>query len=324
MMKLSALRALIWCCAVVPLSGFLVRPTTTEVRTVPKTATRRISLGGAAEKGTQEVEVVAKGTTTEKEGPLPVRVQRRYQTFPWRFGEKDYAINYRVEGPEDGPPILLVHGFGANINHFRFQFPALVKEGYRVYAVDLIGFGASDKPGDIPYSIELFRDLLVDFVGAFSKDEPWFLAGNSIGGLCCLAMANVLAPNQVRGIVLFNCSGGMTAFRYEDVPYYIRPILYMVQNVVLNPAFGGSSFFSRFRTRENVESILIDQGVYCDPANVDEELLEVLLAPADDKGAEDVFLKVFGGPPGPTPESLLPNVTCPVLVQWGDAYVWMS
>ena len=70
--------------------------------------------------------------------------------FPERFSSKtdnakknamtnrDYNINYRVEGPKDGPPILLVHGFGANVNHFRFQFPTLVAEGYRVYAVDLL------------------------------------------------------------------------------------------------------------------------------------------------------------------------------------------
>jgi hypothetical protein len=47
-----------------------------------------------------------------------------------------------------------------------------------------------------------------------------------------------------------------------------------------------------------------------------------LLAPSDDEGAEDVFLKVFGGPPGPTPESILPNVKCPILALWGDSDPW--
>jgi pimeloyl-ACP methyl ester carboxylesterase len=283
------------------------------------------------------------GDTSSSTTPTLVRIQRKFETFLWRpriptsGNNKDrkeaYKINYRVEGPADGPPILLVHGFGANVNHFRYQFPALVSAGYRIYAVDLLGFGASDKPSDAPYSIELFRDLLVDFINAIEQNnldnggtsskqqQPWFLAGNSIGGLCCLAVANALPADQVQGIVLFNCSGGMSGFRYEDVPVYIRPFLYLLQKVVLNPAFGGKSFFANFKTRENVESILKEQGVYRDTTNVDEELLEILLGPSDDKGAEDVFLSVFGGPPGPTPESLLPNITCPILAQWGDSYV---
>jgi len=229
-----------------------------------------------------------------------------------------------VEGPLDGIPILLVHGFGANVNHFRYQFPALADAGYRVYAVDLIGFGASDKPTTVDYSIELFVDLLVDFIKWKTNDssiaKPWFVAGNSIGGLCSLAVAEKL-PKLIQGVVLFNCSGGMSGFRYEDVPIYVRPILFCVQKIVLGPRLG-SNFYRNFKTRENVQSILTAQGVYRDTTNVDEELLEILLGPSDDDGAEHVFLNVFAGPPGPTPESILPNVLCPILALWGSDDPW--
>ena len=260
----------------------------------------------------------------DEQGPLLVRVQRAYQTFPWLYKNDTttYKINYRVEGPSTGPPILLIHGFGANVNHYRFQFPALAEAGYRVYAIDLLGFGASDKPSNVPYSMELFATIIKDFVETLEPDRPWFLAGNSIGGLCSLAVAAALPTRRVQGVVLFNCSGGMTGFRYDDVPYYIRPILYLVQNVLLNPAMGGKSFFAKFKTRQNIEFILKQQGVYADTTHVDEELLEILLGPADDKGAEDVFLKVIAGPPGPTPESLLPHIKCPILAQWGNADPW--
>lgn len=247
-------------------------------------------------------------------------VQRKYETYLWRHELNEYNINYRVEGPVEGPPILLVHGFGANVNHFRHQFPALTGEGYRVYAIDLLGFGASDKPADPPYSIELFVELICDFLHTMHSDKPWMLAGNSIGGLCSLSVAEKL-PKLIQGVVLFNCSGGMTGFRYEDVPWYLRPVLYFVQQVVLGPQFGGR-FFANFKTRENVEAILIKQGVYRNPANVDEELLEILLGPSDDEGAQDVFLKTFAGPPGPTPESILPFVQCPILAIWGSADPW--
>ena len=246
----------------------------------------------------------------------PPRVQREYNSFHWNT----YKINYRVEGPEDGAPILLVHGFGANVNHFRYNFPPLVAEGYRVYAVDLLGFGASDKPADAPYSIELFVDLLCNFIRQKKATQPWIVAGNSIGGLCSLAVTKEL-PELVRGCVLFNASGGMSGFRYEDVSFYLRPILWFVQKVVLGPQLGGR-FFENFKSRANVESILKTQGVYGDTTNVDQELLEILLGPSDDKGAKEVFLKVFGGPPGPTPESLLPHIETPILALWGDADPW--
>lgn len=57
--------------------------------------------------------------------------------------------------------------------------------------MDLLGFGASDKP-IIPYSMELWRDLLVDFSTEFI-DRPFVLVGNSIGSLACL-MANAALP----------------------------------------------------------------------------------------------------------------------------------
>jgi len=275
-----------------------------------------------------------------QEAPSRVPVQRVYETYRWNYknpkrssDDRDpvyYSINYRVDGPSDGRPILLVHGFGANVNHFRYQFPALTEAGCRVYAVDLLGFGASDKPGNASYSMELFAQLLEDFIldqrqnspSASSSNRPWVLAGNSIGGLCCLMVAQQL-PKCSQGVILFNCSGGMTGFRYEDVPWYLWPVLFFIQKVVIQGPFG-SYFFANFRTRENVETILRRQGVYGSKGadKVDEELLEILLAPADDEGARDVFLNVFAGPPGPTPESILPSLQCPILALWGQDDPW--
>jgi pimeloyl-ACP methyl ester carboxylesterase len=271
---------------------------------------------------TQKATISSDTDTSQEAAPAtpPKKVQREYETFLWKHELNDYNINYRVEGPMNGPPILLVHGFGANVNHFRYQFPALVQEGYRVYAVDLLGFGFSDKPKDEHYCIELFVTLLRDFIHAMNSDQKWFVAGNSIGGLCVLSVAEQL-PETVQGVVLFNCAGGMTGFRYEDVPLWLHPVLYFLQKVVLGPGLGGF-YYKNFKTRKNVESILRSQGVYADPRNVDDELLEILLGPSDDDGAEQVFLKVFAGPPGPTPESLLPTVRAPILALWGGADPW--
>jgi hypothetical protein len=90
---------------------------------------------------------------------------------------------------------------------------------------------------------------------------------------------------DIANIVLFNTAGGMTGFRYQDVPCWARPVLWLVQNVVLGPVLG-PVFFQNFKTRDNVYSILTQGGVYRNVTNVNDELLELLLAPADDDGAQ--------------------------------------
>jgi len=76
----------------------------------------------------------------------------------------------------------------ANINHFRKNFPLLTDAGYQVFAVDLLGFGGSDKPKDEDYSIELWVNLLSDFIKDMNKCQKWVVCGNSIGGLCALGV----------------------------------------------------------------------------------------------------------------------------------------
>lgn len=266
----------------------------------------------------------------DRDALLYPSVQRFHETFEWvsKNTRKTHKINYKVQGDVDMPPILLIHGFGANVNHFRYQFPALTQAGYRVYAVDLLGFGGSDKPKDEDYGIELWVELLQDFIryadDKFHKktDSKWVLAGNSIGGLCSLAVTAKMS-DRVCGVVLFNCAGGMSIFRYVDpVPIFIRPLLWIVQKIILSPNGYGAKFFEDFKTRENIESILKSQGVYTNSTNVDEELLEILLGPSDDEGAKDVFLKVFGGDAGPAPEQILPLIEQPILAIWGGSDPW--
>lgn len=277
---------------------------------------------------------IAMSATSRAEGEEQLSrtttVRRYYDNFLWKKNDRttqDYNINYRVEGPVNGQPILLAHGFGANVNHFRFQFPALLAadEKYRVYAIDLLGFGASDKPNHADYSIELFVQLLEDFVQAMetknNSNKKWIVAGNSIGGLCSLGLADRLS-DRILGVVLFNTSGGMSSFRYDQIPLPLRPILWFVQKFVLGSPKLGGKFFENFKTRDNIQSILMTQGIYGNTTNVDDELLEILLGPSDDEGARDVFLKVFGGKSGPTPESFLAKIDCPILAIWGEADPW--
>jgi len=237
-------------------------------------------------------------------------IYARCKSWEW----KGYKINYVVEGDGRGPTLLLVHGFGASLGHWRRNIRVLA-ERYTVYAIDLLGFGASDKPTDFNYTMEGWAELLLDF----SRDviqAPTVLIGNSVGSLACL-IAGSGPQNLVRGIVLLNCAGGMNNKAIVDDwrIKFITPLLWLI-DFLLKQRKIASALFERLKTRENLMKVL--SAVYSNKASVDDELIEVIKKPADYPGALDVFVSVVTGPPGPNPISLIPNISIPILVLWGD------
>ena len=98
-----------------------------------------------------------------------------------------------------GKPLVLIHGFGASIGHWRKNIPVLAEAGYQVFAIDLLGFGSSDKP-PLNYTMEVWEELVKDFWTAHIQQRAVFV-GNSIGGLLSLmVIANhpEIAARRVR------------------------------------------------------------------------------------------------------------------------------
>lgn len=105
---------------------------------------------------------------------------------------------YRVAGGFDirigdagtGPVVIFIHGSGpgaSGASNFRDNWPALVKAGFRVILPDLIGYGASSKPEDIDYSLQLFTDTLYDALRQHGIDHA-AMVGNSLGGGVAIQM----------------------------------------------------------------------------------------------------------------------------------------
>lgn len=235
-----------------------------------------------------------------------------YATCRWWMW-RGFKINYAVQGT--GPSILLVHGFGASVGHWRRNIGVLAQNN-KVYAIDLLGLGASDKPSNFTYTMETWAQMLSDFLREVIA-VPTVLIGNSIGSLACVIVASEAPKELVRGIVLLNCAGGMNNKAVVD-DWRIRlflPLLWLIE-FILKQRFFGSRLFQRLQTRDNLRNVL--QSVYCNKDAVDDELIEVIGRPAKDSGALDAFVSVVTGPPGPSPMSLLPEIAIPVLVLWGD------
>nr|XP_004292903.2 PREDICTED: pheophytinase, chloroplastic [Fragaria vesca subsp. vesca] len=245
-------------------------------------------------------------------------IKDKYMKWNWKG---QYAINYVVSHPENAnpnpntPPLLLVHGFGASIPHWRRNIKTLAKN-YTVYAIDLIGFGASDKPIGFSYTMEKWAELILDFLDEVVQ-KPTVLIGNSVGSLACVISASESKQGLVRGLVLLNCSGGMNNKAIVD-DWRIKlifPLLLLI-DFLLQQRPIASFIFERVRQRESLRNIL--SSVYANKESVDDELVEIIMEPTNDPGALDAFVSIVTGPPGPNPVQLIPGISLPILVLWGD------
>jgi len=88
-------------------------------------------------------------------------------------------------GPEDGPPVILLHGGGQTRHSWRTTARALGADGWQAWTVDLRGHGDSDWSEAGEYGIEDFADDARALVGRFAT--PPAVVGASLGGISFLA-----------------------------------------------------------------------------------------------------------------------------------------
>jgi pimeloyl-ACP methyl ester carboxylesterase len=238
-------------------------------------------------------------------------IQSSWEKLDWTW--KNHKIRYTVAGK--GKPLLLIHGFGASIGHWRKNIPILAEQGYRVFALDLLGFGESAKPS-LDYTLELWQEQIKDF-WSVHINEPTVFIGNSIGGLISL-MLMTNYPEITAGGVLINCAGGLN-HRPHELNFPLRLIMGTFTKLVSSPTIG-KFIFNNIRRKSQIRRTLYQ--VYRDRTVVTDELVEMLYAPSCHPGAQWVFASVLTAPPGSSPEELLPHLQHPLFVLWGEDDPW--
>ncbi len=244
--------------------------------------------------------------------------QTRYTYLRQAVGRNQDPIQFQDSGAvpiasaASGTPIILLHGFGASIGHWR-QNLAPLAENHTVYALDLLGFGASQK-APVNYGVSLWVEQVYDFWQTFIR-EPVILVGNSIGSLICLAVA-AAHPDMVAGTVMISLPD--PSVRAEAVPGWLLPAIEAVESwfvspIVLRP------LFALVRKPAVVRRWV--GFAYANPEAITDELVEILAGPAGDRGAARAFCGVFkavgSSQFGPGVKTVLRNSTIPMLLIWG-------
>lgn len=101
--------------------------------------------------------------------------------------------------------VVFLHGLGSYLKFWRAQLDETAARGYRVIAIDQVGFGKSDKPATFPYTTEAFAENVIEVLDLLHIDRAT-LVGHSMGGQTALSTA-ILFPDRVAGLVLASPAG---------------------------------------------------------------------------------------------------------------------
>jgi len=269
----------------------------------------------------------------------------------WNYWEwRGHRCHYIVDGPANGKPVVLVHGFGAHAYHWRYTIPFLASQGYRVYAPCLLGYGWSAKVhgGGIRYSAELWGEHVADFMrevaGCGKGGRKAALAGNSIGSIAALYAA-ATAPELTRALVFVNAAGrflpkgegappvgGMAAASRAiadadadaegsgEASEGGGGVVAAFKQLLGRLAAYGIFYSTRFRVRQ------ILKQVYVDHAQVDDDLVESIERPAREPDARECFYYISqsSGNTRVDVNDLLDSLKIPLLLLWGEQDPWMT
>jgi len=144
----------------------------------------------------------------------PMQVWPPLPEFGARLTLKHSGISlfFYDSGPSSKPPLLLLHGLGDDADSWRHVFAALA-EKYRVVAMDMPGFGRSDKPRR-SYPMEFLRDTVLELMDALSLGHV-ALMGNSLGAMMAESVA-IKRPDQVSCLYLLGGSLTTRVFSYHQ------------------------------------------------------------------------------------------------------------
>ena len=107
---------------------------------------------------------------------------------------------YRVAGPEQGCPLLLIHGATVPGWVFDRLTPLLNDAGFRTYAPDLYGHGKSARP-EVRYNNDLFVGQMLEFMEQLVGQQPVSLIGHSLGSAIA-ARLTTKYPDRIERLVL--------------------------------------------------------------------------------------------------------------------------
>ena len=233
--------------------------------------------------------------------PMKEIPSKELATTEDRFVEVNgYAIRYRqyLSDRRGSPNLILIHGFGNNLNSWRLITPIL-SQSYNIYVFDLLGFGLSDKPTDYDYTNANQARTVGKLANKLNLDS-FIVGGHSLGGAIAFHVA--MNNKKTQGLILFN-----PGIINTGVPEFAK---------YLNLVFPFARVSAKqFADREFREAFL--KRSYHDPSIVDNKVMdEIMLGTRSEgylRGTTSMLNKFYDA----NEAQLMHKVTLPTLIVFG-------
>jgi len=201
-----------------------------------------------------------------------------------------------------------VHGINAAASSYelRKQFEAL-SDTFRVYAVDLLGYGLSDRP-DTDYSAKLYVDLLIDFVREEIREAVYVIASSLSAAYIIQAAHRV--PDQFQKLALI-CPTGIE--KLVEPPGSIQQAVY---RFVRSPIIG-TAFFNLLVSRASLGWYLKRSG-YFDSSLVTDAMVTDYYATSHQPGAKWAPAAFISGQLNLRIRDAFQQLTQPLFIFWGQ------
>lgn len=161
-----------------------------------------------------------------------------------RFLDVDgVRVHYQEAGDADAPPMILIHGFATSNLVWSKVFLEFAAGGFRVIAPDLLGYGYSDKPHDLDYTIARQAEMVFDFMKDLGLERA-VLVGSSYGAAVAATVA-LDHPGMVEKLILVGAVNNNRPTRYLLMRLFGSPII----GDILSPLLVGSRLLLRKRMK---------------------------------------------------------------------------
>lgn len=215
------------------------------------------------------------------------------------MGSKVYYEHYKPTTTSKTLSFVLIHGFMASSFTFRKIIPMLA-ENYEVFALDLVGFGKSEKNDQFLYSYKNYAKLVIEFIQKMELRNV-IVVGHSMGGQIALHAAKQ-SPEWIQALVLIGCCSYLQKAR--SIPIFFSYL----------PFFRG--LVRWWMNRYEVKDIL-KNTLYRD-ALIDREMIQAYEQPLKDKHFANTLVGLLRYREGDLTASELKKVGQPILLIWGE------
>ncbi|MEM7592308.1 MAG: alpha/beta hydrolase [Cyanobacteria bacterium P01_A01_bin.83] len=146
--------------------------------------------------------------------------------IPTSLHQEEIKTSFVNQGSQ-GVPILLIHGFDSSLLEFRRLLPRLATQ-QSTYAVDLLGFGFTQRNLDIPLNPDNIKIHLHDFWKIIVQ-QPVILVGASMGGAAAIDFT-LSFPDAVEKLILLDSAGlakqpAIGKFMFPPLDYFATEFL---------------------------------------------------------------------------------------------------